>query len=91
MGHIVLDLTSLAYQPTTKSSERSGHQKETCDFCHVRAKTAYPAHTQDMYGDEDDGTLAQPDHMVASDDEDNQPSVHPASKKTYGRKALHSN
>ena len=32
MGHIVLDLTSLAYQPTTKSSERSGHPKRHLIF-----------------------------------------------------------
>ena len=28
MGHIVLDLTSLAYQPTAKSGERSGHPRK---------------------------------------------------------------
>ena len=28
MGHIVLDLTNLAYQPTTKSREQSGHRRD---------------------------------------------------------------
>ena len=32
MGHIVLDLTSLTYQPTTKSSNRSGHTKKHVIF-----------------------------------------------------------
>ena len=32
MGHIVLDLTSLAYQPTTISRERSGHPKRHVTF-----------------------------------------------------------
>ena len=41
MGHVVLDLTSLTYQPTTDSSDRSGHPKETCNLCHVRAKTQH--------------------------------------------------
>ena len=54
-------------------------------------KPAYPAHTEDMRGDEDDGPLAQPDHMVVSDGEDDQPLVQAAlGKKAYGKKALHS-
>ena len=40
MGHIVLELTSLAYQPTTKSREQPGFSEETCNLCHVRAKTS---------------------------------------------------
>ena len=32
MGHIVLDLTNLAYQPTTKSSEQPGHPKIRVTF-----------------------------------------------------------
>ena len=32
MGHIVLDLTSLTYQPTTKSSNRSGHPQKHVIF-----------------------------------------------------------
>ena len=40
LAHNVLDLTSLTHQPTTKSSNRSGYSKETCNLCHVRAKTS---------------------------------------------------
>ena len=40
-----------------------------------------PAHTQDMHGDEDDGPLAQPDHMVVYDDEDEQLLVPPLSRE----------
>ena len=36
MGHIVLDMINLAYQPTTKVAW------ETCDLCHIRAKTSIP-------------------------------------------------
>ena len=81
MGHIVLDLTSRAYQPTTKSRERSGHPKRHVTFAMSEQKPAYPAHTKDMHGDEDDGPLAKPDHMVVSDDEDDQYLVQPASGK----------
>ena len=80
MGHIVLDLTSLAYQPTTKSRERSGHPRRHVTFAMSERKPAYPALTQDMHGDEDDGPLA-PDLMVVYDDEDDQPLVQPASRK----------
>ena len=81
MEHIVLDLTSLAYQPTTKSRERSGHPRRHVTVAMSEQKTAYPVHTQDMHGHEDDGPLAQPDHMVVSDDEDGQPLVQSASRK----------
>ena len=81
MGHIVLDLTSLAYQPTTKSRERSGHPWRHVTFARSERKPAYPAHTQDMHDDEDDGPLAQLDHMVVSGDGDDQPLVQPASRK----------
>ena len=40
MGQIVLDLTNLAYQPTTRSREQPGHPEETRNLCHVRAKTS---------------------------------------------------
>ena len=69
MGHVVLDLTSLAYQPMTKSRERSGHpRRHTCNFCHVRA--AYPARTQDLQVDEDDRPLVHLDHTVVSETSD---------------------
>ena len=32
MGHIVLDLTSLTYQPTTKSSDRPGNPRRHVSF-----------------------------------------------------------
>ena len=66
MGHIVLDLTSLTKQPTTKSSNRSGHPKEHVIFAMSERKPAHPAHAQDM--DEDK-------------DEDDKPLVRPASRK----------
>ena len=88
MGHIVLDLTSLAYQPTAKSGERSGHPRRHVTIAMSQRKLAYPARTQDMHGDEDDGPLAQPDHMVVYDDEDDQPLVQPASRKNLRRKGV---
>ena len=53
MGHIVLDLTSLAYQPTTKSREQPGHPKRHVTFAMAERKPAYPAHAPDMHEDED--------------------------------------
>ena len=44
MGQIVLDLTSLAYQPTTKSRERSGHPKGHVTFAKAERKTAQIMH-----------------------------------------------
>ena len=89
MGHIVLDLTSLAYQPTTKSRERSGHPRRHVTFAMSERKTSISSsYTYDMHEDEDDGPFAQRDHIVVSDDEDDQPLVRPASKKsTCGGKA----
>ena len=66
MGHIVLDLTSLAYQPTTKSRERSGYPRRHVTFAMSERKPAYPAHAQDMHDDEE---------------EDEKPLVRPASRK----------
>ena len=51
MGHIVLDLTSLTYQPTTKSSNRSGYPKKHVIFAMSERK---PAHALDMHEDEDE-------------------------------------
>ena len=39
MGHIVLDLTSLTCQPTTKSSDRSGHPKRHATFAMSEQRT----------------------------------------------------
>ena len=81
MVHIVLDLTSLAFQPTTKSRERSGHPRRHITFAMPERKPAYPALAQDMREDEDDRHLAQRDHSVVSDDGDGQPLVQPAPRK----------
>ena len=48
MGQIVLDLTSVAYQPVTKSRERSGHPKRHVTFATSERRPAYPAHSLDM-------------------------------------------
>ena len=45
MGHIVLDLTSLAYQPTTESRERSGHPRRHVTFAMSERKQ----HIQPMH------------------------------------------
>ena len=66
MGHIVLDLTSLAYQPTTKLREQPGYPKRHVTFTMSERRPAYPAHALDM--DEDK-------------DEDDKPLVLPASRK----------
>ena len=54
MGHIVLDLTNLAYQPTTKSCERHGHPKRHVIFSMSERRPANPANAQDMDEDEDE-------------------------------------
>ena len=54
MGHIVLDLTSLAYQPTTKSREQPGHPKRQVTFAMSERRPAYPAHPLDVDKDEDE-------------------------------------
>ena len=81
MGHIVLDLTSLAYQPTTKSRERSAHPKRHVTFAMPEQKLAYPAHFRDLAEDEDDELVVHPNHTVVCDDEGDQPLVQPASRK----------
>ena len=60
MGHIVLDLTNLAYQPTTKSREQPGQPKRHGAMSERRP--AYPGHAPDMYEDEDvdDKPLVRP-------------------------------
>ena len=45
MGHIVLDLTSVAYQP--KSRERPAQLKRHVTFALSEQKSAYPAHTRE--------------------------------------------
>ena len=73
MGHIVLDLTSLAYQ--TKLRERSTHPKRHVTLPLSEQKSAYPAHTREVDQDEDDKPLVRSDHTADSDDEDDKPLV----------------
>ena len=81
LGLVVLDLTSLAYQPTTKSRERSGHPRRHVTFAMSERKPAYQAHALDTHEDEDERPPAQRDHTVVSDDGDDQPLVQPAPRK----------
>ena len=71
LGHIVLDLTNLAYRPTTKSGEQPGHPTRHVTFAMSERKTAYPARAPDMHEDED---------------EDDKPLVRPASRKEHVEK-----
>ena len=66
MGHILLDLTNLAYQLTTKSREQLGHPKRYVTFAMSERRPANPAHAPDTDEDED---------------EDDKPLVRPASRK----------
>ena len=58
MGHIVLDLTSLAYQ--SKLRERSARQRKHVTFALSQRKSAYPARVQKLDDDEDDKPSVQP-------------------------------
>ena len=69
-GHIVLDLTNLAYQPTTKLREQSGHPKRHVTFAMSERRPAYPAHG--------------PDTDEVKDDDD-KPPVRPASRKELAK------
>ena len=66
MAHIVLDLTTIAHQSTTKSRQQSGHPKRHVTFVMYERRPASPAHAPDMHEDED---------------EDDKPLVRPASRK----------
>ena len=79
MGHIVLDLTSRAYQP--KSRERSAHLKRHVTFALSEQKSAYPVHTRELDEDEDDKPFVCPDRIAISEDEDDEPLVQPHQKK----------
>ena len=78
MGHIVLDLTSLAYQP--KSRERFAHPKRHVTCPPSEQKSAYTAHTRELDEDEDDEPLVCPDRTAVSEDEDDQPLLQPSSR-----------
>ena len=43
IGHIVLDITNVACQPTTKSREQPGHPKRHVTFAMSERRPAYPA------------------------------------------------
>ena len=49
LRHVVLDLTNVAYQPTTKSREQPGHPKRDVTFAMSERRPAYPAHAPDMH------------------------------------------
>ena len=64
-GHIVLDLTNLAYQH--KSRERSSRPTKHVTFALSQRKSAYPARVQKLDDDEDDRPLVGPDHTTVSE------------------------
>ena len=79
MGHIVLDLTSLACQP--KLRERSARPTKHVTTSQSLQKSAYPALPQELDDDEDDKPLVRPDRTTVSEDEDeDKPLVQPAPK-----------
>ena len=71
MGHIVLDLTSLTYKPTTKSSDRPGNTKRHVPFAISEREQANPVHAPDMHEDED---------------EDDKPLVRPTTRRNRSKK-----
>ena len=86
----MLDLTSLAYQPTSKSRMQPGYPKRHVTFAMSERRPAYPAHAPDM--DEDEGEddkplvraasrkeIAKEKRDLETDDEDLLPSVPPRS------------
>ena len=75
MGHIVLDLTNLAYQPMTKSREQSGHPRRHVTFNMSERKTAYPTHTEDTHEDENDQHLVQPTSRIEPAEERCEPAI----------------
>ena len=81
MGHIVLDLTSLAYQ--TKSRERSARPRKHVTFALSHRKSAFPARVQELDDDEDDRRLVGPVRTTVpeEEDEDDKPLVQSASKE----------
>ena len=78
MGHIVLDLTSLAYQ--LKSRERSARPTKHVTFALSQQKFAYPADLQELGDDEDDKPLILSGDTNVSENEDDKPVVQPASR-----------
>ena len=68
IGHIAMDLTSLAYQP--KSREPSARPTKHVPIALSQRKSAFPARVQKLDDDEDDKTLFRPDCTTVSDEED---------------------
>ena len=62
MGHIVLELTILAYQP--KSRERSPHPRKLLTFALSDQNSVYPPHTRELDEDDDDKPLVRPDRSI---------------------------
>ena len=89
MGHLVLDWTSLAYQP--KSRERSARPTKHVTFALSQRKSAYPARAQELDDDEDDKPLVRPDRTAVSEeeDEDDKPLVQPTSALKRESSAVH--
>ena len=84
MGHNVLDLASLAYQP--KSCERSARLTKHVTFALSEQKTAYPAHTRELDENENDKPFVRPGRTTVSEDEDDKPLVQPASREEPERR-----
>ena len=87
-GHVVLDLTSLAYQP--KSRERSPRPTKHVTFALSQRKSACPARAQELHDGEDDKPLVCPDRTTVSEeeDEDDKPLVQPAPTLKRGSSAI---
>ena len=88
MGHIPLDLTTLAYQP--KSREPSSRLAKYVTFALSQRKSAYPARVQKLDDDEDDKPLVRSDCTTVSheEDEDDKPLVQPPSARKRGSSAI---
>ena len=84
MGHIVLDLTSVAFQP--KSRERSARPTKHVTFVFMPHRSAYPAHLQELDDDEDDEPLVRSSNTTVSEDEDDKLLVQPAPRSETVRR-----
>ena len=84
MGHIVLDFTSLAYQP--KLRERSAHPKRHVTFARSEQESVYPALTPELDEDDNDKPLFRPDRVTVSEDEDDEPLVTTFIKEKFNKR-----
>ena len=79
VGHIVLDMTSLAYHP--KLREQSARPTKHVTVALSQRKSTYPARVQELDDDEDDKPFVRPDSTTVSEkDEDDKPLVQLASR-----------